>query len=172
MLRRGLARGTALATLSGLLTTVGHVAGGGTLPDVGLLLVLVPLLAGMVVALAERSRGLPGTLVTLAVGQLALHQLLTVLHPAHPTADGALSGTGMLVLHALVTLVTAVALRHAERGVGALQAALCAVLPRRLTPPPADRPLTARPVPDAGLPALLARALATAVPRRGPPVPG
>jgi hypothetical protein len=41
----GVVRGWVLAGLSTLLTTVGHAAGGGTLPDLTILVVLFPLLA-------------------------------------------------------------------------------------------------------------------------------
>lgn len=164
-------RGTALAALSTLLTAVGHLAGGGTVPALGLLLVLFPLLAGVFVTIAERCRGALGTVVTLAAGQLALHELLVVLHPAHEVLAPAItSGAGMAAMHAAVTLVSAVALRHADRAVAAVAAALARVLPRRLAPPPADRPLPTRAVPGPAVAARLARALAVADVRRGPPV--
>lgn len=103
-------RGTALAALSTLLTAVGHLAGGGTVPALGLLLVLFPLLAGVFVTIAERCRGARGTIVTLAAGQLALHAVLVVLHPAHEVLAPAItSGAGMAAMHAAVTLVSAVA---------------------------------------------------------------
>lgn len=43
----GLLRGTVLAAMSTLLTSMGHVAGGGFLPDIAVLVVLLPLLAGV-----------------------------------------------------------------------------------------------------------------------------
>jgi hypothetical protein len=60
--------------------------------------------------------------------------------------------------------------RHADAGVLAVAAVLRRVLPRRLVPPPADRPLPAWPVPPLDLPARRARLLAVADVRRGPPV--
>lgn len=157
-------RAVGLAALSGLLTAVGHVAAGGTLPDLAVLLALIPLLAGVFVSLAERSRSTAGTVAALATGQLALHQLMTVLHPAHGDA------ATMLGLHAAITLVTAGALHHADRTVVALMVALRRVLPRRLIPPPADRPLPTRAVPGSDRPARHARLLSVAHARRGPPV--
>ena len=76
----------------------------------------------------------------------------------------------MLVVHVLVTLVTAVAVRYADAAVLAVAAVLRRVVPRRLTPPPADRPLPTRPVPPLDLPARRARLLTVADVRRGPPV--
>ena len=74
-------------------------------------------------------------------------------------ADGA---RRMLVLHAAVTLVTAIAVRYADVAVLAVAAVLRRVVPRRLTPPPADRPLPTRPVPPLELPARRARLLTVA----------
>jgi len=98
-------------------------------------------------------------------GQLVLHATLSALHPM--AADGE---RPMLVVHVLITLVTAVAVRYADAAVLAVAAALRRVLPRRLTPPPADRPLPTRPVAPLHLPARRARRLAVADVRRGPPV--
>jgi hypothetical protein len=70
----------------------------------------------------------------------------------------------------LITLGTAVAVRYADAAVLAVAAVLRRVLPRRLTPPPADRPLPTRPVAPLHLPARRARRLAVADVRRGPPV--
>jgi hypothetical protein len=161
----GRLRGVTLTLLVALLTAIGHVAAGGGLPDLSLLVVLLPLLGGAFVALAERTRSFPATLGVLAAGQLVIHAALAALHPM--AADGT---RAMLVLHVLVTLVTAVAVRYADAAVLAVAATLRRVVPRRLTPPPADRPLPTRPVPPLDLPARRARLLTVAVLRRGPPV--
>ena len=165
MAGRGRLRGVTLTLLVALLTAIGHVAAGGGLPDLSLLVVLLPLLGGAFVALAERARSFPATLGVLATGQLVIHAALSALHPM--AADGT---RPMLVLHVLITLVTAVAVRYADAAVLAVAAALRRVVPRKLTPPPADRPLPTRPVPPLDLPARRARLLTVAVLRRGPPV--
>jgi hypothetical protein len=158
-----------VALLCALLTATGHVAGGGRLPDAALLVVLLPLLAGLVTALAGSAATLPRAVAVLGAGQLGLHHLLELLHPVPHAATGA--GTGaMLAGHAAATLVTALALRHADAGVAAVAAALRRVVARRLPPPPADRPLPVLAVPGPAVPLRLARALAAAVVRRGPPV--
>jgi hypothetical protein len=161
----GRLRGVTLTLLVALLTAIGHVAAGGGLPDLSLLVVLLPLLGGAFVALAERTRSFAATLGVLATGQLVIHAALAALHPM--AADGS---RAMLVLHVLTTLVTAVAVRYADAAVLAVAAALRRVVPRRLTPPPADRPLPTRPIPPLDLPARRARLLTVAVLRRGPPV--
>jgi hypothetical protein len=166
-----LLRGTALAVLSALLTAVGHLAGGGAVPDLALLLVLFPLLTGVLVALADRCSGAAGTVATLAAGQLALHHLLVLMHPSHEVAGTAVfDGTGMLAMHAGATLATAVMVGHADRALVALVAALRRVVPRRLAIAPVHRPLPTLAVPGPAVPARLARALAAPLVRRGPPV--
>ncbi|MBW0093817.1 hypothetical protein I4I73_18220 [Pseudonocardia sp. KRD-184] len=162
-------RGVALALLSALLTAAGHGAAGGALPDLALLVVLLPLLCGVLVTVAGRATGLVGLLGTLAAGQLALHHLLELLHPAHTAGPALLGPAGMWAMHGAATLVVAAAVRHADTAVAAVHAALARVLPRRTVPPPARRPLPA-PVPAAPAAGLaLAGALAATQVRRGPP---
>lgn len=157
-------RGAVLAGLSALLTATGHVAGGGSLPDLGMLVVLLPLLSAVFGSFAQRCRGVAGTVVVLGAGQLALHHLMTLMHPPHD------AGAAMFWMHAAITLVTAVALRHADRAVEAIHEALRRLVPRRAVAPIADRPLPALAVPGPGLPARLARLFAACDIRRGPPV--
>ena len=128
------------AGLSTLLIAVGHVLGGGTVPDLTVLVVLFPLLTGAVVGVADRCTRLRGTVATLAGGQVALHVLLAVLHP-HPPVAAAPSGVTMLALHAVATLVVTVLLRHADSVLAAVRSALRRILPRRPFVPPADGPL-------------------------------
>jgi hypothetical protein len=156
-------RGAVLAGLSALLAAVGHTAGGGTVPDLAVLVPVLPLLAWAFTGAAGRCKSLAGTVAVLAVGQFVLHNAIELLHPSH-------SGSTMLAMHAVATVVTALALRHADRGAAALTAALRRVLPRRLVPPPADRPLPVLAVPGPAVPARLTRAFVVAHARRGPPV--
>jgi hypothetical protein len=156
-------RGAVLAGLSALLAAVGHAAGGGTVPDLAVLVPVLPLLAWAFTGTASRCRSMAGTVAVLAAGQFVLHSTIELLHPAH-------AGSTMLAMHAGATVVTAFALRHADRGAAALVAALRRVLPRRLVPPPADRPLQVLVVPEPAVPARLTRAFVVAHARRGPPV--
>jgi hypothetical protein len=167
----GLLRAAALATVSAVLTALGHLAGGGALPDLVVLVVLLPLLAGAFTMLAERSAGVLGTLAALGVGQLVLHQLIELLNPAHHAHHAvASSDTRMVAMHAAATAITAVALRYADRAIAALGAALRRVRPRRPQPLRADRPLATLATPGPAVSLRLARALAAVQVRRGPPV--
>ena len=80
-----LLRGVVTAGLSTLLIAVGHVLGGGAVPDLAVLVVLFPLLTGALVGVADRCRSVRATLATLGGGQYALHVLLALLHP-HPSS--------------------------------------------------------------------------------------
>lgn len=162
-------RGTVLAVLTALLTTAGHVAGGGSLPDLALLVVLLPMLCAVNVALAERSPGPVGDVVTLAAGQLALHHLLALLHPTHSAGTAAFDGRAMLTMHAAATLVAVGAVRYIDAAVGAVRSALRRVLPHRPIPLAADRPLPAALPAAPSVGRRLAGALAAAQVRRGPP---
>lgn len=166
---RGGVRSGVVTSLCALLTAVGHVAGGGAVPDLGVLVVLTPLLAGLFVTVAERAAGLAGLLAVLATGQFALHLLLELLHPAHHVMGAPGAGV-MWTMHAAVTLVTAVALRHADMAVRGVRAALRRVARRRVVPRPAERPLPALAGLGPAVSARLARAMTVANVHRGPPV--
>lgn len=163
------ARGVLLAAVTTLLTATGHVAGGGALPGLAPLAVLVPLLATVLVALAERCRGLLAVLSALGAGQVALHYLLVVL-TAHGHAVATFPTGSMLAAHAVSTLLLAPVVCGADAAVTGLGAALRRVLPRRLTVPAADAPLPPRAVPAADVPLRTAVRLAAAHARRGPPI--
>lgn len=168
--REGHLRAAVLAALSALVTAVGHTAGGGSVPDLAVLVVLLPLLAGALTTVAGRCRGAAGTVAVLGTGQFALHHLMELLHPAQHMAGAGLAGWQMFAMHAAATVVIAIALGHADRAVAGLTAALRRVVRRRLAPLPVHRPLPVCAVPDPDIPARLARALAVAHVRRGPPV--
>ena len=102
-------RGMLLTALATLLTATGHVIAGGTVVDLSPFVVLVPMLATVVIALAERCHGLLRTVGVLALGQAALHFLLIVLSAHdHHVGSEPVSGTAMVAAHAVVTLLVAV----------------------------------------------------------------
>jgi hypothetical protein len=162
-------RGGVLVGLTALLTTAGHLAGGGTLPDLALLVVLLPALAWPVVALADRCRGPVATVAVLGGGQLLLHELLSTSHAHHASAPEP-DGPSMLATHAVATLLTAAVLRFADRGLAAVSHALRRVVQRRPVPLVVDRPLAVLALPGADIPSTACRVLAATHVRRGPPV--
>src|SRR4051794_2502763 len=160
-----LLRGLVTAGLCTLLIAVGHVLGGGALPDLAVLAVLFPLLTGAVVGLADRCRNTAATVAVLAGGQYALHVLLGVLHP-HGSATGP-SAVTMVALHAAATVVVALLLRHADRALVAAGSAVRRML-RRPFVPPADAP---RPPPVRRRPPRAPVAAPPVRPPRRPPPP-
>jgi hypothetical protein len=159
-------RGAVLAGASTLLTALGHLAGGGTLPDLGLLVVLFPLLALVVVSAAERARSALGTLVVLGGGQLVLHELLELLGHGHPETT---SGARMVAVHAVATVLCGLLLRDADTVLTALHRALGRIVPRRPTPLPARAVLRTLALPAPGVVGHVRRAAVGAVVLRGPP---
>ena len=157
-------RGAVLAALATLLTVVGHVAGGGAAVQLAPVTVLLPLLATVLVAVAERCRGVAATVVALGAGQAVLHLVLSVL-----TGHDHMGPTwSMLTAHALATVLLAAVLCSADRAVAGLVRALRRILPRRLRTRAVVVPLPARPVPN-DVPLLASVVLVVAHARRGPP---
>lgn len=127
-----MARGLTAASVCALLTYSGHRAAGGTMPDLGLLVVLTLLLAGFLTTLADRRRGPLAILAMVGGSQLALHGLLELLAGSHSDAMTGPVGAGtlpMLGAHALATVVTSVVLAGAEDAVFTVAHALARVLP-------------------------------------------
>jgi hypothetical protein len=160
-------RAGVLAVLSALLVASAHVAGGGAVPDLAVVPVLLPLVGGAVAGLGRRCSGPVGLLAVLAAGQGALHGLLELLHH-HPPGPPVTDPATMLAAHVAATLVTAVLVRHADRALRLVARALRRLRPRRIRTAATVRPLPVRPVP-AG-PAAVRRLLLAAHSRRGPPV--
>ncbi|MCW0213030.1 MAG: hypothetical protein OJJ54_06710 [Pseudonocardia sp.] len=163
-------RAAVLASVGTLFAALGHLAGGGTLSQLGLLVVLGPLLAFATVGFAEWTRGPVGLLLVLAGGQFALHELLEVLGHTHVAAAQSPSGASMLTGHAVATLLTAALLRDVDVLLGLVVAGIRRALPRRLTPRAVDVAPVTLPVPAAGVIGHTARATVSALLRRGPPV--
>ncbi|WP_147200885.1 hypothetical protein [Pseudonocardia asaccharolytica] len=155
--------------MSTLLTAVGHVAAGGAIPDLTLLVVLFPLLASLMSGLADACRSTLGLLLVLGGGQLFMHEVMHVLAHPHAADPATFTWPGMLAMHAGATLVTGAMVREADRALLALFAALLRRLPRRLVPPPVNRPLPTLAVPAPAAIGRCARAALGPLVLRGPP---
>lgn len=134
------------------------------------------LLAGFLIALADRRRGPLAVLAMVGGAQLALHGLLQLLGGAHAHSHmHAMHGAGpdpllMTAGHALATVVTAAVLAGAESAVFTVAAVLARALPRApAAPPKPDAPARSAPVttpPGVRAPGV---AVARLYGRRGPP---
>jgi hypothetical protein len=160
-----------------LLSLYGHLSAGGDLPNGGLLCLLGLLLAGFLIALADRRRGPLAVLAMVGGAQLALHVLLQLLGGAQQAHScmHAMPSTGpnpllMTAGHALATVVTAAVLAGAESAVFTVAAVLARALPRPLAALPAPA-APARLVAVATPPGVRASGVTVArlYQRRGPP---
>ncbi|RRO13785.1 hypothetical protein EIL87_22670 [Saccharopolyspora rhizosphaerae] len=133
------------------------------------------LLTGAGVALADRKRGSWGILGALAVSQLALHFFLELTAisahgPGHAHAPAIpLSPALMTLGHVIVTVLTALAMSHAEQVLFVVTRLLQAIVPRKTVPSP-----VVTPPPTVCIPAPVPRTLAQLIyqrihARRGPP---
>ncbi|SDF54613.1 hypothetical protein [Pseudonocardia oroxyli] len=163
---RPVPRGLALVSLTALLSALGHLAGGGTLPDLGLLLVLLPLLALVVTSLAERIRGRFAVLGTLGAGQLVLHELLVLFGHDHA---GPVDAPRMLAMHAVATVLSGLLLAHVDALLAAVGHALRRVVPRRPGTPVVTPRVRTWVTPEASS-GHVRRAAVGALGLRGPPV--
>src|SRR5690606_12276515 len=128
-----IARGYLLAATSAVLSITAHAVANGALPPLSPALVIAGLTGWISTALVgrahgTRSGGLVGILITLAGSQLLTHFTLTWLsHPAAATSE--VSTWGMVATHACATVAMAALITSAERGLLAVIAGLCRVLP-------------------------------------------
>ncbi|WP_367135603.1 hypothetical protein [Saccharothrix sp. HUAS TT1] len=165
---RGVARVVrcgAVGLSTGLLAVLAHASGGGHLPSLPHLLVFTLAMAWTCGPLTDRQLGFAELLGLVGVVQVAAHVFLAVLS-RHPRE--VLPSPAVLLTHVAATTIVVAALAGFERAVFRLAAVLAAVLPRRLSPPPAFAPLR---IPIAAHPRHpLSEVLRRrTVPRRGPP---
>ncbi|XVS63534.1 hypothetical protein ACQPYE_35575 [Actinosynnema sp. CA-299493] len=155
----------AVGLSTGLLAVLAHASGGGHLPSLPHVLVFALAMAWTCVPLTDRQLGFTDLLGLVGVVQVAAHVFLAVLS-RHPRE--VLPSSSMLLTHVVATAVVVAALAGFEQAVFRLAAAIAAVLPRRLSAPPAFAPLR---IPIAAHPRQpLSEVLRRrALPRRGPP---
>jgi len=169
-----LLRGAGLAVCCASLGIAGHALAGGGPPAPAPVLLGALVIAGAGVALADRQRGLPAILVTVAGTQLAMHVLLDAFgHGPHGSPASGGGATLMVGAHATAALVTAVLLAGAERAVYAVGAVLdwlLRTLPARPLVVPGPRSFTSLPA-GGSLPGLVGQLVVRLHGRRGPPVP-
>lgn len=132
-----LLRGTATGTATGLLAVFAHASAGGALPE-------WPAVAGPVLAISTVATGLarvrlrPTALLTLlALGQLAVHAVLTLGAAHGHTPDT----TAMTLAHLIATAVVFAGLTGAERALFALLGMLVARRPYGRAPLPVVGPV-------------------------------
>lgn len=134
-----------------MLTLTAHASADGGTPDPSLAVAIAGLVGWVSTALADRVR-LPGIIATLVLAQLVMHFALTTLHTPHQHAVGPLvDPLTMVTAHAAATVLLAVLIRYAERGLVVVVSSLQRLLPAVVEP---------LPVPVGAAPAVLVPAFA------------
>ncbi|WP_343063703.1 hypothetical protein [Haloechinothrix aidingensis] len=167
----GRCRRPLLVTSAATLAASAHAAGGGGLPDASITVVLLGLIAWVAASLADRGRGVSGTLVILGAAQLAMHFGLTLLagHSGHVTA---FDPRAMLAAHVVATVLTALLVPGAAHGLAVALAGLRGLLPIANPPVPPLPPGRVLPavVTPAGPRPVVEVHFRKVCTRRGPPV--
>ncbi|MFD9705233.1 hypothetical protein [Lentzea sp. NPDC059081] len=130
-------RGAVLALTSAALTITAHGLGGGELSEFIHALPLVVLIAFAAASLADKRTGRLSVMAGLGTAQLAQHLLLTWVNHEHTNT----LTWPMLAAHVVAAVLTGLLLFHAETALFRLIAAVTRLIPRRLTPLPATRPV-------------------------------
>ncbi|GAA1934777.1 hypothetical protein GCM10009775_28320 [Microbacterium aoyamense] len=175
-------RGTAAAAVAAWTAAVSHTLGGGAAPSPWLVLVVILLAAPVAVLLAGRSLGLVRLSLTVVLAQLLLHVTFALTAGLDPTSGGHVHGAVlpsggaigvtldpvMVSAHLLAAIATILVIARGEWMLRAISRGIHRLL--RFAAIIVRSPLPAPPL-RAGRQtvALLARAAASVVSRRGPP---
>ncbi|WP_111768156.1 hypothetical protein [Nakamurella deserti] len=161
-------RAGAFALLAAQIAVIGHLAGGGTPPDLPLLTAMCALLVVALLPLATRRQRFPALLVAMAGTQVGFHLVLSLAGTHHPVSDPG-DPILMLAFHVLAALVTALMFSHGERLLFALHGWLTRLRPRLGALPPVAATAAWTAVVDRAGRVLRSRLTGSSVSRRGPP---
>ncbi len=160
-------RSAVLAVLAAQIAVVGHLLGGGMMPDPGVVLTVAAIQCAALTGLAGKPHGFLRILGVMVGAQLVFH-LMFMLSAHH---DMPLNLRSMVLFHLLAALISAWLLADGDRLLFELFAGLCRILPRRWPPRPAvDSPLCWTASIGAGDLGRRVAELSTPRPRRGPPL--
>jgi hypothetical protein len=97
-------RACVFAVVATELAALGHVLGGGDLPDVSVMITVTVFLGGSLSGLANSKRTGPQIFAALVLSQLAFHAAFQVTAHHASNADGPMDIRRMLVFHVLAAL--------------------------------------------------------------------
>jgi hypothetical protein len=163
-------RACVFAVVATQIAALGHLLGGGDLPDVAVLITVTVFLGGSLSGLANRQRTAPQIFAGLVLSQLAFHAAfqVTAHHATH--ADGPIGTGRMLIFHLFAALAATWVMAGGENMLFRLFAALHRVLVPAQTAAAIGLPPTWTAVVTGGGRAVLMRAgELSAGSRRGPP---
>jgi hypothetical protein len=165
-------RASVFAVLATQLAVLGHVMGGGHLPDPAVLLTIAVFLGGSLSGLAARRRNGAQIFAVLAASQLVFHIAfaVTATHAGHGAGDP-LDAPRMLAFHLFAALAATALMAGGESTLFRLFAALHRVLVRtRLAPPVVLAPAWTAVITGGSGGVRLRSGELTRVSRRGPPL--
>ncbi|MEP6561707.1 MAG: hypothetical protein ABJD68_11640 [Nakamurella sp.] len=163
-------RAGAFAVIATQLAALGHLLGGGQLPDPAILLTVTVFLGGSLSGLATKRRSGWQIFAGMVASQLVFHAAFQLAGHSHG-AQSVLPTGGMLAFHLVAAALTAALMANGE----SMLFRLFAALHRVLAPAPIRTIVALAPdwtvviIGDAG-DAFLRTAVTSAVSRRGPPV--
>ncbi len=165
-------RASVFAVLATQLAALGHVMGGGLLPDPAVLLTIGVFLGGSLSGLASRRRTGAQIFAVLAASQLVFHLAfaVTATHAGHG-ADGPLDTPRMVAFHLFAALAASALMAGGESTLFRLFAALHRVLVRaRLIRPVVLAPAWTAVITNGSGGLRLRSGELSLVSRRGPPI--
>lgn len=122
-------RASVFAVLATQLAALGHVLGGGSLPDPAVLITVAVFLCGSLSGLVKTRRTGLQIFAVLAASQLVFHAVFAVTadHAGHPSGSSSVTAA-MLLFHLFAALATAAVMAGGESTLFRLFAALHRVL--------------------------------------------
>lgn len=108
-----LARGAVLGVAAVLITALGHSGGNGALPELGLLVLLLPVGVALGALVAQKRRSGTWILGFVLAQQVLFHLLLTIA-AGHGQHGSLLPGASMLLGHLIAAVVISVALTRGD----------------------------------------------------------
>ena len=162
-------RAGVFAVVATWLAALGHVLGGGRLPDLSVVLTVTIFLGGSLSGLASRMRSGRQIFCVLLVSQLLFHVAFQLTAHSH-AAESWLPTRQLLLFHLVAATLTSVLLADGESTLFRLFAALHrALAPARIRPVVGLAPQWTAVITGGAGGALLENAVAAGVSRRGPP---
>lgn len=131
-------RATIFAVLAGQLALVGHLIGGGHVPNPAALITITGLIGGIAGGLAGRQRTFTFLLTAMTICQVTFH--LAFMVSAHAEHEMMWMTTGMVVFHGFAAVITAALLAHGEQALFRLAAAARRIVTRLTQTPPVRLP--------------------------------
>jgi hypothetical protein len=160
-------RAGAFVLIAAQITALGHVAGGGSPPDLPLLATMSGLLLAALRSLTTRRRRFPVVLAAMSGTQVLFHFVLA-LSDAH-TPSGATQPLRMLVFHVVAAVTAAALLAYGDQLLFALHGRLRRLLPRVALAAPIAVVATWTAIAERAGRRLRSRLDRSSISRRGPP---